>query len=686
MFKIAIDGPAGSGKSSISKILCKELNFEHIDTGAMYRAVTLKALQLGINLENEDEYDFLDNTKIDIQKDKIFMDGIDVSTEIRSVKVTTNASTPAKLGRVRTFLVDMQRELAGSRNVIMDGRDIGTVVLPNADLKIYLDASAECRAIRRMKERELAGIVVPFEQTLEEIITRDTKDSTRAISPLKKADDAIVIDSSNMTIDEVVKTIISYVNERVNKKMSENLVAIKEGQEVTGVITNVSKDAIYLELPNETKGVIYTNDLSDYVEGQKLRDYYFEGGEFTGLVKQIAKDKKSDANLYILSTKLYKARTDLKVFDELKEKDEIIQAKVMFVNHAGADLLYKNHSDIKVFLPLKNIYLKEEALRALKGQMIDVVVTNVDHDAIKVIVSNAAAQAKIKKAKYEASYNALELNAVVEGTVESITDFGAFVKLGEVSALLHRNELDHKMVRNVNDYLKVGQTVTAKIIKLEEGKVGLSLKALKAHPWDVLTEKFHVGDVFEGEVKQIIPAGVIIKLTDEYAGLMPNVEYSWRTNERVADNVKEGDTLTVKVMNIDGAKKRISLSHRETVENTWKDIKLQRGAVINVEIAKIEEKGAVVNYENVSGYLPVNEVTDQKRIGKVDEVYAVGEKVDAMVLECDPGKAKLVVSVKKLENQKERAEFDKYFEKQKEETPSTTFADLLGEAFKKFEE
>ena len=358
----------------------------------------------------------------------------------------------------------------------------------------------------------------------------------------------------------------------------------------------------------------------------------------------------------------------------------------MFVNHAGADLLYKNHSDIKVFLPLKNIYLKEEALRALKGQMIDVVVTTVDHEAIKVIVSNSAAQAKIKKASFEAAYNALELNAVVEGTVESITDFGAFVKLGEVSALLHRNELDHKMVRNVKDYVTVGQTITAKIIKLEEGKVGLSLKALKSHPWDVLTEKFHVGDVFEGEVKQIIPAGVLVKLTDEYAGLMPNVEYSWRTNERVADNVKEGDTLTVKIMSIDAAKKRISLSHRETVENTWKNVKLQKGAVINVEIAKIEEKGAVVNYENVSGYLPVNEVTDQKRIGKVDEVYNVGEKVDAMVLECDPGKAKLVVSVKKLENQKERAEFDKYFEKQNEETPSTTFADLLGESFKKFEE
>ena len=686
MFRIAIDGPAGSGKSSISKILCEKLGFEHIDTGAMYRAITLKALKLGINLENEDEYDFLENTKIDISENQIFLDNIDVSKEIRSVEVTTNASTPAKLRKVRTFLVDMQRELAKTKNVIMDGRDIGTVVLPDAELKIYLDASAKCRAIRRMKEREMAGIVVSLDKTLEEIITRDTKDSTRAISPLKVADDAIVIDSSNMTIEDVVKTIISYVNERVNKNMSENLITIKEGQEVTGVITNVSKDAIYLELPNEAKGVIYTNDLTDYVEGQKLRDYYFEGGEFTGLVKQIAKDKKTDKNLYILSTKLYKARTDLKVFDELKEKDEIIQAKVMFVNKAGADLLYKNHSDIKVFLPLKNIYLNEEALRALKGEMIDVVVANVDHDAIKVIVSNSAAQAKIKKAKIEACYNALELNAVVEGVVESITDFGAFVKLGEVSGLLHRNELDHKMVRNVNDYLQVGQTVNAKIIKLEDGKIGLSLKALKAHPWDVLNEKFHVGDVFEGEVKQIIPAGVLIQLTDEYAGLMPNVEYSWRTNERVADNVQVGDKLTVKIMNIDGAKKRISLSHRETVENTWKNINLQKGTVVKVTIAKIEEKGAIVNYENVSGFLPVNEVTDQKRIGKVDEVYPVGEQVDAMVLECDPGKAKLVVSVKRLENQKERAEFDKYFEKQKEETPSTTFADLLGEAFKKFEE
>ena len=685
MFKIAIDGPAGSGKSTISKILSKKLNFVHIDTGAMYRAITLKALRLGINLENEEEYAFLNFTKIKLEENKIYLDNEDVSEEIRSVEVTTNASTPAKLGVVRSFLVKMQREIAESMNVIMDGRDIGSVVLPNADLKIYLDASPECRAERRRAERLLNGIDKSFEETLEEINVRDHKDSTRKIGPLKVADDAIVIDSSNLNIEEVVNKIINYVNERVKNNMSEKVV-FAEGQEVVGTIINVSKEAIYLELEGENKAVIYDNDMAGYVEGQKLRDYYFEGGEFKGLVKQITKDNRSNKPLYILSTKLYKAREEIKVFEELKEKDEIIKAKVIHVSHAGCDLLYKGYSDIKVFLPAKNILLNEKALHSLRGETIDVLVTNVDPEHIRVVVSHSAAQSKIRKAQKEAAYNAIALGDVVEGVVESITDFGAFIKLGEISGLLHRSEVDHRMVKNINDVLKVGQTVTTKVIKLENGKIGLSIKALSSHPWDVLKEQYHVGDVFEGTVVKVISAGLIIKLTEEYSGLMPNVEYSWRVNERVEGNVKEGDTIKVQVMSMDDNKKKVSLSHRATVENLWANINVKPGTVINVEIASIQEKGAVVNYETISGFLPVTEVTDSKRIGKVDEVYPVGTKVDAIVLECDPGRAKLVVSVKKLENQKERAEFDQFLAKQKDETPSTTLADLLGESLNKFSE
>lgn len=688
MFKIAIDGPAGAGKSTISKIVAEKLGFQYIDTGAMYRAVTYKALKLGVDLEDENAYSFLNNTKLDVDGTKIFLDDEDVSTEIRSVEITTNVSTPSKIGVVRSWLVDYQRKISDSKNVVMDGRDIGTVVLPNADLKIYLDASAECRAERRRKERLEKGVDISLEETLEEIKTRDFKDSTREISPLKKADDAVLVDSSNMTIEEVVERIINLVNERGSNKMSN--VKFFEGQEVKGIINNVTKDAVYVELEGENKGVIYTNDLVDYVEGQKLRDYYYEGQDFKALVKQVAKDKKSNNPLYILSTSLYSAKDDIKVFEELKENDEVIEAEVVNVTRAGADLRYKEYNNIKIFLPAKNIDLSEEALYSLKRQTIEVLITFVDVERFRVTVSHTAvmnkkariAKAEAKAAK-DAAYAKLSVGETVKGEVISVLDFGAIIDLGEgVTGLLHRNELDHKLVRNVNDYVKVGDTVKAQIIKKEDGKLGLSKKALIDHPWDILKGQYHVGDVFDGTVTKVIPAGLIIKLTDEYSGLMPRSEYAWLINERLDNNVKEGDTITVKVMEIDSNKKRVSLSHRATVANPWGDVKVRRGDVITVEIASVDEKGAKVKFQEVEGFLPVNEVTAQKRISRVDEVFPVGEKVEVSVTDCDALRAKLVVSAKLLETKKERAEFDKYYAEQEKELPTNTIADLLGDALK----
>lgn len=214
MYKIAIDGPAGAGKSTIAKILANKLGIEYIDTGAMYRAITLKALRLGIDMEDEASYAFLDDTVLDIENGKFFLDGVDVSIPIRSVEVTENVSTPSKIARVRSYLVDYQRKISDSKSVVMDGRDIGTVVLPNAELKIFLTASVECRAKRRKLERDEQGIHKTLEETIEEIKIRDFKDSTRAVSPLKQSEDAVVIDTSNMSINEVVESIVYLVNER----------------------------------------------------------------------------------------------------------------------------------------------------------------------------------------------------------------------------------------------------------------------------------------------------------------------------------------------------------------------------------------------------------------------------------------------------------------------------------------
>ena len=690
MFKIAIDGPAGAGKSTIAKIIAKKLNIEYIDTGAMYRAVTLKALRLGIDMEDDNAYGFLNTTELDICNGRFIMDGEDVSEAIRTVTVTENVSTPSKIGVVRSYLVDYQRKISDSKSVIMDGRDIGTVVLPDAELKIYLIASVECRAKRRMLEREQSGVFKSLEETMLEIETRDHKDSTRKISPLKCAEDAIVVDSSDMSIDEVVSEIIKLVNERGLIKMSEKNEKYYVGQTVTGTVTGVNSNAIYLEIEEGVKAVIYANDLLE-VPG-KLYLEYSEGAEYTAQVKSIGKDKKNpNVVVLYLSTKLAyeKAQAEAKEkalqekiaqFHAIKEADEVIMAKVSKTTKNGAELIYNN---TKLFLAYKNSSLSEEALKQLKGEEIAVIVLYVNEERHFVSVSQVAAEKKQKRLAKEAAYGAIEVGQVVEGEVVSILAYGAIVKLGLVSGLLHASEIDHFPVRDVKKVLSVGQKVTAKVIKVEEEKIGLSIKALSTHPWEVLKEQYHVGDVFEGTVKKIIPAGLIIELTPEYSGLMPKVEYSWLVNEKYEGVVNEGDKILVKVMNIDDKKFRVSLSHRETKENAWSGIKLRKGELVEVEVLRDVERGAEVAYKTVTGFLPVNEVSSAKRVTNVTDEFAAGTKVTAMVLECDPNRAKLVVSVKAVEVAKERETFDSYMKEQEQENTVSTLGDLLGDALKK---
>ena len=210
---IAIDGPAGSGKSTISKLVAKDLDLIYLDTGAMYRLVTLKALKMGIldgNLENLDKInELLDNLEIDIREDGFYLDGVDVSEEIRKPIVSENVSKIAAIKEVRIKMVDLQRKFSKAKNVILDGRDIGTVVFPNADLKVFLLADARERANRRYKELTEKGENVSLEEIYQNILMRDKIDSTREEAPLKKAEDAIEVDTTSKSIDEVKEEILN---------------------------------------------------------------------------------------------------------------------------------------------------------------------------------------------------------------------------------------------------------------------------------------------------------------------------------------------------------------------------------------------------------------------------------------------------------------------------------------------
>ena len=213
---IAIDGPAGSGKSTIAKLIAEDLGLVYLDTGAMYRLVTLKALNDGI-LGNLDKIiKMLDNLNIDIKENGFYLDDIDVSEEIRKPVVSENVSDIAAIREVREKMVDLQRKFSESKNVILDGRDIGTVVFPNADVKIFLVADAKERANRRYKELVAKGENVRIEEIYENILKRDEIDSTRKESPLKKADDAVEVDTTSKNIEEVKNEILNII--RKNEK------------------------------------------------------------------------------------------------------------------------------------------------------------------------------------------------------------------------------------------------------------------------------------------------------------------------------------------------------------------------------------------------------------------------------------------------------------------------------------
>lgn len=215
-FIVTVDGPAGSGKSTIAKIIAKKYGFTYLDTGAMYRMIALYALENRIDLQDSKAIEtMLKNTKLDIVGNQFFLNGKDVSDEIRTPRVSAIVSPVSAIKEVRVKLVDLQREISKGKSVILDGRDIGTVVFPSGDVKIYLVASPEERAKRRLKEYEEKGVEADYESVLASIKERDFIDSTRKESPLKKAEDAHEIDSSTMSIDEVVEVISKYIDEKI---------------------------------------------------------------------------------------------------------------------------------------------------------------------------------------------------------------------------------------------------------------------------------------------------------------------------------------------------------------------------------------------------------------------------------------------------------------------------------------
>ena len=713
-WQIAIDGPAAAGKSTIAKILAKNLGFEYLDTGAMYRAATVKALRLGIDINDESQYDFILSTNIDFINGEIYLDGENVNEEIRTLEVSNNVSVVCKWKIVRDRMVELQQEVAKSKNIIMDGRDIGTVVLPNANLKIFMIASAEERARRRLKERELKGNnTQTLEETIQEICERDRKDSTREINPLRKAEDAVEIDSSHLSIDEVVNMITQLVRERgwnmedvkqVNEvaevaaeeetkvaeevtvaESQEEAVELKELQLVEGEVVeqiaskeeSTDKDGnvrkakeakILFKLANGQEGYLLQKDALGVNDEEDLF-FNFE----VGTTKQlIVKKVYPDGGKVLLSTVLLEKRENLKKYQSVIDNHGTLTAKVIKSINVG---LILDHEGYSCLLPTTQIDPKED-LETIVGKEINVSPIRVDYNRIRLIVSQKVANAIKEREEKEEFLKTIQVGNVYEGTVKNIEAYGAFVELeNNVEGLLHISEIEHNRIVKVEKVLNTGDKVKVQVIKVEDGHIGLSRKALIPNYWKDFVDATEVGQLVKGTVTEINNSGVVVALSEQIQGFLPKSETSWERDVNVNDLFAVGNEVELKVIELDLSKKRIILSFKQLTENPWEVLQLNVNDVVNCKVVKVIEQGVKLTVEGASAFLPNNNFGEKKE-------FAEGEEFQAKVRVFDAPKHKLIVScrveapkakpVKKVNNNN-----DNEVKFASQEKVSNTFGDFI---------
>ncbi len=663
-FVVAIDGPAGSGKSSISKIVAKNLGFTHMDTGAMYRAVTLEALRRGINLENEDEYDFLDEISIIYKNDITYLNGKDVSKEIRTEEVTNNVSTPSKIKRVRDKMVYFQRKSCEVGKVLMDGRDIGTVVMPNADLKIFLTASAEERAKRRCLENKEAGLESNYETILKEIKERDFKDSTREIAPLKKASDAIEIDTTSLTIDEVVAKIINLINGRLYSMENFDLEMPKELRVrdiVEGEVVSIEDNTIYLDVKQFTEAVMHLDHFTNDKNATSFKDLVKVGDKIRCQVTKINEEHIYVSRLNQLSEENFKAVI------EASQEGKKVKVTVKKDVNKGFMVDYNGN---QVFMPA-SLAGKDTKV----GDKFEVVILPSEDENKKPIASRKAVlDEEYKAAKAEALAN-INVGDVIEATVAKVEKYGAFLRCGMVQGLLRAKEYSHKFV-DITKEVKEGDTFQVKVIKKDENnKLEFSRKALIDTPYQAFVKEHKVSDKLTGKVVEKTGFGLILELATDVRGLLHKSEYSHNPNDNLASVLKIGDTVEVAIIGLNDAKEKISLSRKALMDNPWEKVDAKVGDVVDVKVTEVTEAGLKVEAIGVDGFIPASEALVEKK-NDLASYFAIGDEAKAVITDINPKEWRLKLSIRKHQEAESRKDFEKYLNEDEEAKSN------LGEMFK----
>lgn len=676
---ITLDGPSGAGKSTVAKLAANKLGFKYLDTGAMYRAVTLYMLENHIDIKNKDEVKNALN-KLNIgfdSKCRIILDSKDVSDYIRSERVVKFVSEVSAISSVRKSMVDLQRNIAKEDNYILDGRDTGSVVFPNADFKFYIDASIEERAKRRFKEETEKGKNISFEEIKESIKKRDKYDSNREDSPLIIPQNAVIIDTTNMTAGEVVEKITDIVlnNEsRILDKNPHNNLRKREDKMVDNILSNEQNEQERKEflkaveefgendgsnsykIGNIVKGKIEKFDDADVfinlnykVEGKINRSEFEKEPQVGEEIEAIIKGEDKDNGYFILSKEESdKRKADIMIKNAEKNNDSI-RGTVKEIVKGGFNISIMGY---QAFCPFSQIELN----RGIKDE--EHLEKEYDFKIIKrkgkdIVVSRRALQEETQNSNIDAFLNNLKEGDIINGKVKNIERFGAFVGITEgLDGFLAIPNMSWAKIVNPKSIIKRGEERAFKVLSIdkEKRKVDLGLKQLENDSWVQFIEEYHVGDTVKGEVTTVKKFGAFVKVYDNVEGLIHISDLSWNSHvNSPSDFVKKGDYLECKILSIEVPERKLTLGLKQAQSNPWDTVSGDFPVRTSVKCKpkRILKNFAVFELPNgLEGICDIGDFDWRNNIVNMKDYIKEGEDIEMVIMAIDRDRQRIKLSLK----------------------------------------
>ena len=658
---IAIDGPAGTGKSTIAGMLAEKLGITFLNSGGFYRTLTLALLDSGIDYSDEKKaVEFCKKQDIQYTKDSHFiLNGKDVTAHLHDDRVSNNAAQVSANVEIRHLVNDLMRKITKSLSIVCEGRDMTTVVFPDAEVKVYLDASVEIRAKRRFEQGVSS---MTYEEIKDSIAKRDEIDKNKKEGALKIAKDALYIDTSTLTIENVCAIILKQISYIKGSKMEEMEVekeatqnsrsdfqaqfeeylakSSTAGELVTGTVVQVTDDYVYVDIGDKSEGLISTEEFAG--------DLPKVGDEVQALF--VGHDKNGP----VLSKKKADSKRFIKEIQQAWKDKTTVDGTITKIVKSGYEV--NLGIDKAAFLPISQAdsdkVEKPESLLGLKSKFY--IERLYSENKLNPVVNRRKYLEEQIDAKRDAFFNTTQIGDTVKGTFKSFTSFGAFIDLGGFDGLLHINDMSWGHVARPKDYVKKGQEIELKVIRLDpaEKRINLSLKHFREDPWVHFEEKYHLNDVVTGKVTKLTEFGAFVELEEGIEGLVHISEFSWTKKvNKPGDMVSVGQEVKAVVLGYDIQEGRVSLGFKQATENPWDtmDQKYPVGTKVKGKVVKLTNAGAFVSIEEgLDAFLHVDDISWTKKVKHPKSELTEGQEVEGVITECDVETKKLRMGIKQL--------------------------------------